>query len=194
MHGTPRWEMAINDAVLTFPTVAESFSCALSVPVSQERTPRLFGLLRRTLLDAGRATSEAKRLYQRTRPFVVNEKTLCTPSSEAGLRRDGSYPSGHSSIGWAFGLVLSEVSPQQANALLARGRAFGQSRLVCNVHWQSDVLEGQMVAAAVVSRLHAEPTFRDDVLAARGEVAALRAQGAAVERNCEVEAQTLKSW
>jgi acid phosphatase (class A) len=194
MHGTPRWDIAAKDAVLTFPALAETFACALNVPISQERTPKLIALLRRAYGDAGRATGEAKRLYQRTRPFVVNEKPMCTPNLEAGLRGDGSYPSGHSSVGWAIGLVLSEVSPSQTNALVARGRAFGQSRLVCNVHWQSDVLEGQMVGAAVVARLHAEPEFRNDVLAARIEVEALRAQGLPMGRNCEAEAQALKSW
>jgi acid phosphatase (class A) len=194
MHGSPRWDMATNDAVLAFPALAETFSCALNLPMSQERTPKTIALLRRMTIDAGRGTSEAKRLYQRTRPFVVNEKPICTPNSEAGLRLDGSYPSGHSSIGWALALVLSEVSPQQATAVLARGRAFGESRLVCNVHWQSDVQEGQMVAAAVVARLHAETDFRNDVAAARAEVDALHAGGAVAEHNCDLEAKTLKSW
>jgi acid phosphatase (class A) len=194
MHGTPRWDMATNDSVLSFPTVAQTFSCALNLPISEEKTPKLFTLLRRTLVDAGRSTSEAKQRYQRTRPFVINGKPICTPNIEAGLRRDGSYPSGHAAIGWAFGLVLSEVSPEQTNALVARGRAFGQSRLVCNVHWQSDVLEGQMVASAVVARLNAEATFRNDVAAARNEVEALRATGAKLDKDCETEAQTLKSW
>ena len=194
MYGTPRWDIATKDAVLTFPALAETFSCALNLPISQERTPKLIALLRRTIIDAGRGTSEAKRLYQRTRPFVVNEKPMCTPNSEAGLRADGSYPSGHSSLGWAIGLVLSEVSPSQTIALVARGRAFGQSRLVCNVHWQSDVLEGQVVGSAVVARLHAEPEFRKDVLAVRAEVEALRTQGLPMDRDCEAEAQALKSW
>jgi acid phosphatase (class A) len=194
MHGTPRWEMAINDSVLSFPTVAQTFSCALNLPISEEQSPKLFALLRRTLVDAGRSTGEAKQRYQRTRPFVVNGKPICTPNIEAGLRRDGSYPSGHSAIGWAFGLVLSEVSPEHTNALAARGRAFGQSRLVCNVHWQSDVLEGQMVASAVVARLNAEAAFRSDVAEARAEMEALRATGVKSEKDCDAEASTLKSW
>jgi len=194
MNGTPRWEWAIRDSVLTFPAAAKTFSCAMNIPVSEDRTPRLIALLRRTLVDAGRATGEAKQLYMRTRPFVVNGKPICTPDREAGLRRDGSYPSGHSSVGWAFGLVLSEVSPQQTNAILARARAFGQSRLVCNVHWQSDVEEGRMVATAVVAQLHSEPAFRDDIAAARVEVEALRAQGLTTDGNCEAETQALNSW
>jgi acid phosphatase (class A) len=193
LNGSPRWQMAMNDAVLTFPTVAQTFSCALNLPVSDAQTPKLMALLRKTLIDTGRATSEAKRLYQRARPFTVNGKPTCTPNSEEGLRRDGSYPSGHTSIGWAFGLVLSEVAPEQANAVLARGRAFGQSRMVCNVHWQSDVEQGQMVGAAVVARLHAEPAFRADVAAAQAEVAALRLKGEKSSGACDVESETMKT-
>lgn len=195
MHGTARWELATKDAVLAFPQLAETFSCALGAQISDEKTPRLMTLLRKTMVDAGRSTGEAKRKYQRARPFMVNNKPMCTPDRDGPLRADGSYPSGHSAVGWGLALVLSEASPDQANAILARGRAFGQSRIVCNVHWQSDVLEGQMVASAVVARLHAEAAFRSDMDAARAELLALRSQPAqASGQSCDVEAQTLQSW
>jgi acid phosphatase (class A) len=193
LHGTPRWTMASQDAVLSFPAIAETFACALNAPISEERTPRLMQLLRRTLVDAGRSTSEAKKRYQRPRPFMVNGKPICTPTREDALRADGSYPSGHAAIGWAFGLVLAEVAPEQAQSLIARGRAFGMSRVVCNVHWPSDVLEGQMMASAVVARLHAEPEFRSDVEAARAEMVALQSQTGSVPRDCKLESQTLAS-
>lgn len=193
LHGSARWAMATQDAVLAFPAVAETFACALNVSISEQNTPRLMRLLRRTLVDAGRSTSAAKKRYQRARPFMVNGKPICTPHREDVLRADGSYPSGHSAIGYAFGLVLSEIAPEQAESLLARGRAFGQSRAVCNVHWASDVLEGQMMGAAIVARLHGEPEFRADVEAARAEVAALRARSAVPTRDCKHEAQTLEN-
>lgn len=192
LHGSPRWDLAAQDAALAFPAIVETFSCALDASISEERTPRLMSLLRKTLVDAGRSTSAAKKRYQRVRPFMTNDKPICTPQSEEVLRSDGSYPSGHSAIGYAFGLVLSEIAPEQADALLARGRAFGQSRIVCNVHWASDVAEGQLMGAAVVARLHAEPEFRADVDAARAELAALRLQPSAPVRDCKLEATTLE--
>lgn len=194
LHGGPRWELATRDASLSFPVLADSFACALGTTIDQERAPKLMTLLRRTLGDAARSTSEAKHLYKRARPFTINEKPLCTPDLAEALRRDGSYPSGHAVIGWVFALILSELAPDQANAILARGRAFGQSRIVCNAHWQSDVLEGQMVASAVVARLHADEEFRADLEVARAEVAKLRAQPIAAGRDCEVESQTLAAW
>jgi acid phosphatase (class A) len=192
LQGSPRWQLAIRDAVLTFPQVAGTFSCALGVSISQERTPRLMTLLRRTLVDAGRSTSQAKDHYQRARPFMVNGKPLCTPDREDALRANGSYPSGHSAIGMALALVLAELAPDRADALIARGREFGRSRLVCNVHWSSDVIEGQLMGAAVVARLHAEPDFRADLEAARTELAALRTQASA-PNDCTLEAQALRT-
>jgi acid phosphatase (class A) len=191
-HGTPRWDMAIKDAVLTFPAAAEAFSCAINAPITEQETPRLYSLMRRTMVDGGRSTAQAKDLYKRARPFMVNGKPLCTPEREDALRADGSYPSGHSAIGWTWALVLTEVAPDRADAILARGRAYGESRLACNVHWPSDVEEGRTMASATVARLHAEPAFRADVEAAAREVVAVRGKGLAPSRDCAAEAWALK--
>ena len=55
---------------------------------------------------------------------------MCTPEIEAGLRNDGSYPSGHTSVGWAWALILSEIAPERQNQILSHGLAYGQSRSV----------------------------------------------------------------
>lgn len=191
LRGSPRWQVATTDAVLTFPQAASTFSCALGVPVSAKDTPYLNILLRRSLVDAGLSTYGAKDRYKRTRPFVANKTGMCTPAEAAKLEKDGSYPSGHSAIGWAWALILAEVEPARADAILARGRAYGQSRVVCNVHWQSDVNEGRMMAAATVARLHADPTFRADLEQARREVAAARAAGARAPGDCQAEGAAL---
>jgi len=78
-------------------------------------------ILRRTLADAGLSTYAAKNHYQRHRPFMVNNTPTCTPDEEEALRKDGSYPSGHTSIGWAWALILTEVFPDQADVILERG-------------------------------------------------------------------------
>jgi acid phosphatase (class A) len=107
------------------------------------------------------------------------------------LRTDGSYPSGHSALGWGWALVLAEAAPERADAILQRGRDFGQSRLVCNVHWQSDIDNGRLMAAATVARLHADAAFRADLDAARAEVAAARQSGARPRGDCAAEAASL---
>ncbi len=151
-RGSARWRLAMQDADLSFPAAAGTFSCALGAPISQALTPHLYQLLRRSLTDAGLATYSAKDHYQRARPFTWNHQPICTPQEQAELAQDGSYPSGHTAIGWAWALILSELAPARGEAVIARGLAFGESRNVCNVHWHSDVLQGRTVAAATACR------------------------------------------
>ena len=185
----PRGALATADANLDFPQAAAQFECALGRSISKETTPRLYLLMQRTMVDAGIATSRAKEHYQRARPFVHYKESMCTPDEGADLRADGSYPSGHTAIGWAWGLVLAEIAPERGDALVRRGRAFGESRMVCNVHWQSDILAGRAVAAAAVARLHANPTFTADLAAARAELANAAVPDAA---RCASEASLLE--
>lgn len=173
LQGSPRWALAARDAELATPRATAAFSCAAGVAIGPQTTPKLQALLRRVLLDLAMSTGATKRKYMRARPFMVNGKPTCTPEAEALLRRDGSYPSGHSALGYGWGLILAQAIPDRAAELVARGRAYGDSRRICNVHWLSDIEEGRVVASAVVARLNAEPAFRADLDAARAEVAAL---------------------
>lgn len=184
-RGTPRWQQATIDADLFSPKSVSVFSCAAGIPIGPDTTPKLTSLLRRMGPDLALAVYPTKKKYMRARPFMENGEPTCTPQDEKVLRADGSYPSGHSALGWGWSLVLAEVVPDRAAELVARGRAFGDSRRICNVHWLSDIEEGRVVATAVVARLHAEPAFRADVEAARAEVEAIRAKAAAPD--CALE-------
>ncbi len=121
----------------------------------------------------------------------MNKQPTCTPDEEEHLKKDGSYPSGHTALGWAWALILTEIAPDRENAILARGRAFGESRIICNVHWQTDVFEGRFMGAAAVARLHADPAFRAELEAAKAEIAAVRAKGLKPSRDCDAEAKAL---
>ena len=191
LRGTPRWELAAKDAELMFPEAGGTFSCALGAPITEKDTPHLYMLLRRTLADVGLSTYTAKNKYQRKRPFMKNKEPICTPDEKELLMKDGSYPSGHTAIGWAWALILTEIAPDRADAILARGRAFGESRNICNVHWHSDVVEGRFMGAAAVARLHADPAFRAEIEAAKAELASVRAKGLKPTRDCEAEADAL---
>jgi acid phosphatase (class A) len=193
LRGTPRWELAKKDAVLEFPKAADTFSCVLNAPITKQDTPHLYKLLCLIAKDAGNSTKRAKDWYNRTRPFVVNNKPICTPDpkEEAFLRNNGSYPSGHAAIGWVWALILAEIVPEQTDKILARGLAFGESRMVCNVHWQSDVIEGRLMGAAVIARLHADPQFCADVNEAKKELANVREKGLKPTCDCKAETEAL---
>jgi len=193
LRGTPRWELATADAELRFPQAAGTFVCAIGVPISEQATPHLYMLLRRTLADAGLSTYAAKDHYKRTRPFLVNKQPTCTPAEEKHGAKDFSYPSGHSALGWAWALVLTEIAPEHTNEILLRGRAFSESRVICNVHWESDAVAGRFMGTATVARLHADPEFEKDLAAAKQEYVAERAKKLAIGRDCKAEADALSS-
>ncbi len=193
LRDSPRFRQASLDADLGFPAGAEQFSCALGMPINEQQTPALMRLLLRSLISASASTKAAKNHYRRPRPFMLNGQPVCTPGDEPHLRASGSYPSGHTTIGWTWALLLSEIAPERSTALLERGRNYGHSRLVCNVHWYSDIKQGETMAAATVARLHDNAEFRADLAAARREIEATRVLALPPSRNCAAEAEVLKT-
>lgn len=188
LKDTPRWKLAHDDADLRFPRAAQHFSCTLNIPISAEATPHLNMLLRRIRMDASRANDTPKAKYKRPRPYMVTKEPSCTPNE---TQRPDSYPSGHASIGWAWALALAEIVPDRADAILARGYEYGQSRVICRVHWQSDVEAGRVVGAASISRLHSDPVFLAQMAEAKREIAAARAAGLKSPRDCATERAAL---
>lgn len=106
----------------------------------------------------------------RLRPFVFFGSHSCTPNDEAVLSKNGSYPSGHTTIGWSSALILAEIRPDRQNEILKRGYEFGQSRVICGVHWQSDVDAGRITGSAEVARLHADKNFMKTLEEAKREI------------------------
>ena len=121
LRDTPRLSRAVSNADLHFPHASEIFSCAANLPISTERTPRLYELLGKSLVDVGLSTYRAKTHYHRVRPFAMHNGFTCTPGDE-----EMSYPSGHSAVGWGWALILKEFFPEHADAILQRGWAFAE--------------------------------------------------------------------
>jgi acid phosphatase (class A) len=177
--------------VLKFPAAADVFSCTLGATISEKQTPHLYTLLRRSYVDAGLATYTAKDRYARVRPFLISKLPTCTPAEEASLAKDGAYPSGHAALGWAWGLLLAEMAPEKAQAVLERANAFGQSRQICGVHWLSDIAAGQVVGSAAVARLHADPVFKAQFTLAQAELQASMGRGTNEGLDCTAESAAL---
>lgn len=168
---TPRWQLAQNDANLADTNIGKPFSQALGITISKQNTPQTYSLLRHVMVDSGfLGTDLAKNHYQRIRPFVYYHTQTCWPQDDKLLRKDGSYPSGHSAFGWSTALILAEMFPEKQNQILQRGYDFGQSRVICGAHWQSDVDAGRIIGAEIVSRLHTNKEFMQDFLKSKTEL------------------------
>ena len=94
---------------------------------------------------------------------------LLGPLAGAGL--GFAYPSGHSGIGWLWGLMLADANPARAEQIRAFGQHTGDLRIACRVHWLSDVAYGRILATSVYGRLLAEPEFQADLVRAADEIA-----------------------
>jgi acid phosphatase (class A) len=173
LEGSPRWALAQNDVPTQPAAMLKNFSCAVGADLSPATAPKLATLLTRVGLDMGGQVAAVKDVYKRPRPYLINEGPICTEKS-AALSASPDYPSGHSTWGWAIGLILAELAPDRATAVMARGRAFGESRVICGVHSVSAVDAGRTNGGALVAALHGDPQFRADMEAARAELAALR--------------------
>lgn len=173
LKNTARWQQAISDANWSKDNIGKPFSTALGVDITKENTPITYDVLRKIREDAGDlATKSAKDHYMRPRPFMYYHTSSCYPHDDEILRKNGSYPSGHSAIGWTAVLTLIEIRPERQNELLQRGYDFGRSRVICGAHWQSDVDAARIMGAADFARLNADPEFVAEVAAAKKEIAA----------------------
>lgn len=175
---TPRGDQAASDARVDGNGVPFAFSEAFGIQISKETTPEIHRLVINMREDAGDlATRSAKEHYMRKRPFSFYNEMTCNPEQQQELSTNGSYPSGHTAIGWATALVLSEINVDRQNEILKRGYEMGQSRVICGYHFQSDVDAARLVASAVVARLHANANFVKQLDNAKKEFARLVKEG-----------------
>jgi acid phosphatase (class A) len=65
--------------------------------------------------------------------------------------------------------LLSEINPDNANALCKRGLEYGDSRVIVGAHWQSDVDASRIIAGASYTALHNSPDFRKQMEKAKAE-------------------------
>lgn len=173
-RNTERGEQAFQDARVGGDGVPRAFSEAFGIDITADGTPEIYKLVVGMREDAGDlATRDAKNYYNRVRPFAFFGEMTCNPEQQEELSTNGSYPSGHTSIGWATALVLSEINPDRIDEILDRGFQMGESRVICGYHFQSDVDAGRVVAAGAVARLHADEGFNKQLEKAKKEFAAL---------------------
>jgi acid phosphatase (class A) len=188
-YDTDRWLVASADAELKSDSGTQChFNCQLGVTVSKEGTPHLYALISRISADAHHGAAYVKEEKYRQRPFAQAAEedgagskysATCRPDEETTLNENSSYPSGHTTFGYLAGLVLAQVDPEDASKLIARGRQYSESRLVCNYHWYSDIQAGRELASAVYDTLQESSSYLADLKAAQEEFKAVQAKGEA---------------
>ena len=174
--GGARWQQASRQIFPSGPYVAAEIACAAGVQVSA--SPAAQRLLRNAVTDLSRPVEAAKSAFGRDRPYVgavnahtCDPRTLGSIGGSTGGVLSHAYPSGHAAQGRLVANVLAAALPGRAAALAAWGDRLGANRIVCRVHWPSDVAAGRRLGDAMFGALQANPAFRADLVAARAELA-----------------------
>jgi acid phosphatase (class A) len=117
--------------------------------------------------DASVAAGPLKAQFARARPY----QTDATLHPVCGLTdQPNSYPSGHALNGYLEALTLAEMVPKKRTEIMAWANHYAHNRLVCGVHYPTDVEASRSVAYALFGYMMATPKFRQDVAAAKMEV------------------------
>jgi acid phosphatase (class A) len=180
LHG-PRGQAAAEDDIFDVDEIVPTFAVAYGLRLSRQQQPELFRLFDDLMGDKGEAYGvlhafKKNPAFFRTRPiaeFGDKADTCVKPTDMAGyahedlvtydLPKSSSYPSGHSFRGMLTGLVLAEVHPEHAAELVNRGEEFGESRVICGFHWESDIVAGRLVAMKIMDALRANPDFKAEI-------------------------------
>ena len=164
-----RCALATRDAEWSVDYMCRIMGGAMGITLSKEATPDIYEMLTAGIFSADKISKTAKSYYMRIRPYMYYKEPTIAPWDEEVLSHNGSYPSGHTILGWTTALLLTEVAPECADTILARGYMYGQSRVIAGFHWQSDVDAGRLAASAAVARLHADKRFMKMMKKARKE-------------------------
>ncbi|MGQ4003153.1 phosphatase PAP2 family protein [Francisellaceae bacterium CB52] len=165
-----RYKQAVIDTGYSTDDLAQNFSTSFGHEISKQDTPMIYNLMNLAIGTSSEATHNTKKEYKRIRPFVYYNKKSCNPAQEKHIGKYASYPSGHTTEGWAVALMLAEINPDRQQQILQKGYEFGQSRIICGAHWSSDVQAGYLVGSTVFSALNANDEFRELIIQARKEI------------------------
>ena len=175
-HDPERAAQATRDAVYGLETILTEFEEAFGMKVTKDDTPEIYKVLLEGTATCDSICTRPKREYMRRRPFMVfNEPTLY-PEDEPALRLNGSFPSGHTLLGWSSALLMMEINPNRATEIMARGYRYGENRLVVGAHWQSDTDAARLAASVAYARLHTSERFLEQMRKAREEFQRLKGE------------------
>jgi acid phosphatase (class A) len=139
-----------------------------------ETLPKTADLMARVQADASYYIWTQKYRFDRARPWELEPRLerLETPNFPA-------YPSAHSGNSWVAAFVFEELMPEQRDVFHRGAAELAFSREILGVHFPSDSAAGRSLARQIVDRLRTVPRFREDLEAARAEIAAARKTAAA---------------
>jgi acid phosphatase (class A) len=146
------------------------FAAALGLQPARLKSMRsLITLAERVEDDERPYVRAAKDLFRRLRPYEIEARL--DPCID-DVRGDLSYPSGHATYGYLIAYLLIDMVPERRAQLWSRAQEFARQRMVCGVHFPSDLEAGRRGAEWLAQRFLQSDAYR---AAAAGPTRELRA-------------------
>ncbi len=132
--------------------------------------PETNKLLMMVVEEEGTDVKAAKKYFHRLRPYSA-DPTIKTCEPVKPGKAANSYPSGHADLAFSVGVVLAALLPAKSQAIMARASEYAEHRLVCGVHFRSDIVAGQQYGTIIALKLMDTPAFQAQMAKARAELA-----------------------
>src|SRR5882672_7966025 len=152
---------AMKDSGLTF----SLFQPAVGAAFDLEKLPKTKALLEKVKKEIGPVIDAPKNHFKRLRPYQIDDH-LVLGAPEPSF----SYPSGHSTRGTVYSLVVAELYPEKKETIFEIGRDIGWDRVLIGKHFPTDVYAGRVLGYAIVRELHASNIYQHDLEQAMAEI------------------------
>ncbi len=147
-----------------------SYRTVLGEAFTAKRLPLTAALSAHVHGEESAVSIALKQTFSRPRPYQADKtlRPVCKLTKAAN-----SYPSGHTISGYLLGLTLTQMVPEKKQQILERADDYAHNRLVCGVHYASDLEASRRTAYVVFGYMLANPKFLKDVQSARAELRAV---------------------
>jgi acid phosphatase (class A) len=158
-------DLAVRDAkilsVSVFADVIQGFDI--------EKLPVTKALFEKVNYNRTQAKDLSKDYFTIKRPYQTDTSiTPCQEPVASDLNR--SYPSGHTTFGYSAAVVLANLIPEKASAIMDRARLYGNNRIFCGAHYPSDVAAGEVLGVMVGNDLVNNKRFKTQMKKAKEEL------------------------
>ena len=148
------------DAFAFAPVIGEGFRA--------DKLPHVAALFKEAEHETKEAVDQSKDHWKRLRPCPP--ASACAMNPEQAAKKSFGYPSGHSSRATVDAILLAQLFPQDADALMQHAHEIGWRRVVKGVHTLQDIYAGREFGQALATDMLASPAFQHDLAAAREEL------------------------
>lgn len=152
LQDSPRWQQAIRDAYLSDDETVQDFLVTSQLRLTDSSRRELEQRLGEAQEIAREAMAREKNIWKRRRPFIDYGGWTCVVNYKRFIT-SWSYPSGHAVRGYTIALILGGMFPDKKQKLLERAHDYAESRVICGMHWNSDIEAGEEFAQKLVDKI-----------------------------------------